>query len=982
VIRASALLALLAAALHAERLAVKSYGTVDGLPSERIQLIAQDSHGFLWFATADGLSRFDGYEFTNYGVAQGLPHPLVGDFLEARDGAYWVATYTNLCRLRLTPGGPSVEVLPPATASALGFDPAALLQDTGGGLWCGVASHGLFHIERGPHPTGWTMRPIDLKAPYPFGVVSLLEDRREPGVIWAGTNDGVYRRRPDGRVNRIEAIRGVVEALIQDRHGRIWAGTRSGLFAFIPGPGPTPDSLRVYRKADGLADDDIKALLESSDGHVWAGCLIHGITEFIPAANGAHILRTYGRAEGLSDETILSLAEDRAGNLWAGGESGGAMKIIRRGFTTFTRADGLGADRVSAVFEGPGGELYVSTGPPGDQFNRWNGSRFDSRSVRTGWRLLLDRAGGWWGAHGPALHQFGKRSIEQLPNVPPSAVYTVTDNLPGRYIYRMFEDSHGGIWASTAGAPNRVVRWDREARRLSESGPTNPPVEQLVSAFAEDRAGNIWLGLYGEGVVRYRGGAFHVYRPSDSVPAGHISALYLDHAGRLWIASGSGGLGRVDAPDAAQPRFSSYTTTQGLSSNAVFAIAEDRWGRIYAGTRRGVDRLDPGAGRIRQFTVGDGLPRGSVYVAYQDRRGDLWFGTAQGLARLTPDLDAESGPPPVYISGLQAGGGRHFASAPGQMFELEPDQNFIQVSFSGITFAPGEQLRYQYRLEGSSAGWSLPTGQRSVVFSSLPSGKYRFVVRAVNSSGRVSSAPAVVDFAVLPRLVERWWFRLLAALALSFTIYAVYRYRIEQLLAVERIRMRIATDLHDDVGASLSQIAVLTDVLGRRINRDDPRQSEPLQRIAAISRELVDSMSDIVWAVSPQKDRLIDLTRRTRQFAESMLVAAGIELSFEAPEGREETRLSLETRRQVYLIFKESVNNLRHAGCTKVRVRLALEQDTLSLSIEDDGRGLSSRESDGHGIHSMKSRAAALGGSLVVKPGASGGTCVTLRVPF
>jgi signal transduction histidine kinase/ligand-binding sensor domain-containing protein len=985
-----ALLGILAFSLSGERLPVKSYGTSDGLPSERVQHIAQDSRGFLWFSTADGLSRFDGYEFTNYGVTQGLPNPIVNAFLEARDGSYWVATYKSVSRLRLTPQGPSFEIAAPTSPVSLPFIPSTLFQDSRGGLWCGVGSHGLFRIEQSPGARGWTLRQIDMKVPPPFGVISLVEDRRERGVLWAGTNLGLYRRWPDGTVDKVEGIGGFVEALIQDRNGRIWAGTRAGLFSFIPAHDTTPVSLRVYKEADGMANGDVKALLETSDGHIWAGCLIHGVTELTPAQDGSYTLRTYGRAQGLNDETVIALAEDRDGNLWAGGESGGAMKIVHRGFTTFTRADGLGADRISAMFEDRAGELYVSTGVggPGNQLNRWNGRTFQSLSLHVDQAAsalrqvaLQDRTGEWWTARGDRLYRLGKRSFEQLSSALPTAVYATTAGLPGRYLLHIFEDSRGGIWASTYGA---LIRWDRETESLQDLGRTNGPPEQLVSAFADDRAGNIWLGLGGdgEGVVRYRNGRFREYHPSDGVPAGYVSALYVDHAGRLWIASAYGGLGRVDSPDALRPSFVSYTTAHGLSSNSVFSIAEDRWGRIYAGTRRGVDRLDVASGRINRFTVADGLPRGSVSTAFPDRHGDLWFGTAQGLARLSPELEADSPLPPVYISGLQAGSHQHLASASEHALELEPNENFLQVHFSALTFAAGEQLRYQYRLEGSSRDWSSPSEERTVVFSSLPSGKHRFLVRAVNGAGQVSPAPAVVAFSVLPRMTERLWFRLLVALLIGSAIYALYRYRIAQLLAVERIRMRIATDLHDDVGASLSQIAVLSDVLRRRSGRDDPGEFEPLHRIAGISRELVDSMSDIVWAISPQKDRLVDLTRRMRQFAEGMLVALGIEFTFEAPGRGEEIKLNLETRRQVFLIFKESVNNLvRHAGCTRVRVRLALEGDSLSLVVEDNGKGISNGDSDGHGILSMRSRATELGGSLEVRAGDYGGAAVVLRVP-
>jgi ligand-binding sensor domain-containing protein/signal transduction histidine kinase len=979
------LLATAASPLFAERLAVRSYGTADGLPSERIHDISQDSRGFLWFATADGLSRFDGYEFITYGAAQGLPDPVVNAFLETRDGGLWVATSHHVCRLRPAPEGSACESISPAAPTPGVFIPSTLLEDSAGNVWCGVGSLGLFRIEPSPG-RGWMLQPVDLKVPPPFGVITLIEDRNERGVLWAGANTGLYRRRPDGRVDRIDGIPGYVEALIQDRGGRIWAGTRTGLYSFLPGPAGAAVSLEVYRESRGLANSDVKALLETSDGHIWAGSLLHGITEFTPAPGGGYALRTYGKAHGLSDETVISLAEDRAGNLWAGSESGGAMKIVRRGFTMFTRADGLGGDRIGAVFEDRAGELYVSTAAPGSHLNRWNGHGFESLSLHVGreaWGLaqaaLQDRKGEWWTARDDALYRLGGKAFEQLRSAAPAAIYRTAEGAQTNYVSRLFADSRGGIWVSTGGdLHNHLSRWARDTGMTAR----DPPMQELVSAFAEDAAGNIWVGSHGEGVARYRNGEFTSYRTADGVPAGFVSDLFVDHAGRLWIASGSGGLGRVDEPDAARPVFVSYSTSQGLSSNSVFSITEDRWGRIYAGTRRGVDRLDLASGRIKHFTAADGLPRGTVYVAYRDRRDDLWFGAAQGLARLSPERDEDGPPPAAFISAVRAGNRPHLVAAPEQPLELGPDENFLQVNFSSPAFGAGEQLRYQYRLEGSGADWSAASTERSVVFSGLPHGRYRFLVRAVNSAGQASPAPAVVAFTILPQIAERWWFRLLAVLAAAGAIYGFYRYRMEQLLAMERIRTRIATDLHDDVGASLSQIAVLSDLVRRRSHNGDTGQMEPLHRIAGISRELVDSMSDIVWAISPQKDRLIDLTRRMRQFAEEMLVAPGIEFWFDVPARGEEIKLNVETRRQVFLIFKEGIHNVvRHANCTRVRVRLALEGDWLSLAIEDNGRGVAAGGNEGHGIPSMRSRAAALGGSLELTAGPGGGTIVALRVP-
>jgi hypothetical protein len=215
--------------------------------------------------------------------------------------------------------------------------------------------------------------------------------------------------------------------------------------------------------------------------------------------------------------------------------------------------------------------------------------------------LIQDHSGEWWlGAK--TLVRLGRIPLQQIPAARPEAVYGSQGELRGLEVFKMFEDSLGGIWVSLTKGKNRVARWDVHGG-LRMLPPTNGPVEQLVSAFAEDHAGDIWMGLYGNGVVRYRNGAFTQFGAQDGVPAGFVSSLYVDDAGRLWIGSSYGGLGRVDSPAAEHPTVRIYDASHGLTSDEVTSITADQWGRIYAGTGRGIDRLDPATDRVIHYTT-------------------------------------------------------------------------------------------------------------------------------------------------------------------------------------------------------------------------------------------------------------------------------------------------------------------------------------------------------------------------------------------
>jgi len=990
---AGVLLAILfaAATLRAEHLPIKIYTTADGLARNRIYGIMADSRGFVWISTADGLSLFDGYGFVNYSKRDGLPSLFVFDVLEARDGNYWVATNEGLCLLH-PKGGPHLFTVYHRPEPEFNHGANALFQDRNGVIWA-ATDIGLYR-ETGPggtalrHPV-W----IDLGKARQGELDELrclVIDRR--GVLWTGGGSGLYRRLPDGRAESYSTgtgNTGYVEKLLQDADGRIWAGTRAGLCRLVADPHPgQPVVERIYTEADGLGDKDVKALSLAPDGTIWVGTLFGGVSQIRIDANGEAHIRTYRRAQGLSDDSVTALAHDREGNLWVGGESAGLMRIVHGGFVSYGLADGLGSERPSQLLVDQSGSLCavgndVRTGRQAF-ISCFDGEKFGESLFPEGYRwpskpLLQDRSGEWWlGARG--LVRLGRIPFQQIPQARTEVLTAKGDEKAE--VYRMFEDSSGSIWVSLGDHGARVARW-QAGNVLQLLPPTNGPPEQLVSAFAEDHAGDIWMGLYAAGLIRYRNGAFTQFGEADGVPVGRIAALYVDDAGRLWICSMEGGLGRIDSPAAEHPIVRKYEAANGLGSDYIMSIAADRWGRIYVGTGRGVDRLDPATDRLVHYTTNEGLANDEAMFIARDRRGWLWFSTTRGLSRLIPEPDRPSAPPSIRITSLVIDGKAYAVSQLGER-EL-PGLSFpgrdLQITFSSVNFAAGGVLRYQYRLEGPTGQWSPPSDQRTVNLASLSPGDYRFQARAVDGLGQVSEQPATIVFRIPPPVWGRLWFRLILLAVGSLLLYGIYRYRLDRMLELEHIRMRIATDLHDDIGSSLSQIAILSEV-ARRPGEADTDAMDPLGGIARISRELVDSMSDIVWAVNPKRDNLLDLTRRMRQFAGEMLVPGGIEFWFDAEGASGHVTLGADLRRQIFLIFKECINNVaRHSGATRVNIAFTMAGNWLRLTIRDDGCGFDPRRpGNGHGLASMTNRAAGLRGTLEIQSGA-GGTTATLAVP-
>ena len=998
-------------AARAEKIPFRSYTTAEGLAHDRVNRIVRDSRGFLWFCTSEGLSRFDGYEFKNYRQDEGLPHRSVLDFLETRDGRLWLATGDGI--VLFDPAGSARNSInrqesadPPMfrvfrdknlKTDAQSWTVIDLLEDRRGTIWA-ATEYGLYRLDAAEGD--WRLARIDTEGwgPISADFMQLLEDRT--GAMWIGAGKGLYRLLPDGNVQKIDAALRV-EAFLEDRQGRIWVGSGGGesrgLYQFVLTENNQPQLARVFDSRDGLTSDHwMNELLETTDGRIFVA-LGNGLNEYIPTAD-----ENAPQFRALLNEGLVSLGEDTSGNVWLGTASSGALRLARNGFVAYDEADGLKNKQSASILRGSNNELYVLAG----EFHRFDGNRFVSAAplgmLPSSWSTnqisFQDHAGEWWIAGGAGLQRYpAVKKLEDLARTPHKKIYTTADGLFVNSVFQLFEDSRGDIWISTIGhESDSVHRWERATDTIRRYTTADGlPYQNCPTAFGEDSAGNIWMGFYIGGLVRFRQGKFENFTALDGLPAGPIRDFHTDRSGRVWIATSSGGIVRIDEPDAEKPKLINLTTADGMASNQAGCVTEDNFGRIYVGTGRGVNRIDLASGRIKLFTKSDGLPENYIRLCERDAEGALWFGSLKGIARYIPQPDEQTPAPPIFLSDLRVNGvsikklselGETSVGA----LELASDQRQIQIEFFALGFGTGETLRYQYKLESIDADWSEPTVQRTVNFGLSP-GAYNFLVRAVNSDGEPSAAPARVSFTIARPVWQRWWFLVSLGLAVGGIVYLIYSYRLRRLLELEKVRTRIATDLHDDIGASLSKIAILSEVVRQRVSPLAPADaeiSEPLEHIAGTSREMVDSMSDIVWAINPQKDRLSDLIQRMRSLAGEMTELCDIRLlvHLSGVEGRD-LSLGADQRREIYLIFKETLNNLvKHSACSLAEIEFSLEESNLVVTVRDDGKGFEKNGNGasrgGNGLPNMKRRAAGLGGSYEIASEPGAGTTAVLIVPL
>lgn len=1022
------LLTLSAAARPAfgQRLAVRTYTTADGLAGDDVRAILQDARGFLWIATSTGLSRFDGGEFRTYGPADGLPHPAVNALLQDRRGALWIGTSGGLARIR--PGARRFETVP--LGDLRGAPVRLLHQDRAGRIWVGAGTRLMALAQDGDTPSVRDV-PIELPTAPPRGAMWEIESITEDadGCLWIGTTWGLIQRHRDGRAT-LWRVRPMpkddrIYHLSIDGGNRLWIthwglshrpGVNWGVYVLdlagaetgrneplheIAGAIRLGDADRVvapgsvaYATAGGpLGDARLHSVFPSRDGGLWFATE-NGLVRLDAAG-----IRRYGADSGLGFP-IRVVAEDRDGNLWLGGRGSGLSRLELGGFVTYTAREGLDARRVMAIVEDRAGRLCVE-GETADGA-RWFGSlaenRFEPFVPRAtggllywgwGWQhtLVQDRAGEWWLATGSGLFRYpAADSCQALATLQPKAVYGVEHGLSGEDIFRIFEDSRGDLWIAVFGDPG-MFRWRRS---LDTFEPLPDIGLRTATAFAEDRDGGVWMGFYRGGLLRFHRGQWRWFDARHGVPEGFVEDLHVDRSGRLWIAADPGGLARADDPTAEIPRFERASSDDRLGRGAVLSIAEDGWGQIYAADGRGLARFDPGLTRIRRYSTADGLASNSILVSYRDHHGSLWFGTEQGLSRLQPRLQAPPAPPPVFIGGLRIGGLPQLVSQLGDRaignFMLEPRLGRVEIEYGAASLVPGEPLGYQTRLEGEDEDWSAPSSNRSMLYARLAPGEYRFLVRAVSADLR-QGAPAEVAFTVLPPIWRRAWFLALAAMLVASAVTLVYRARVSRLLALERVRTRIATDLHDDLGARLSRISILAEVATRDIDRDPRLARQLLESVGETARGLIEASADIAWSIDPRHEDLRSLVTRIRRFASDMLDGRGIRWTFDAPADGGRLQLSPEHRRHVLLVFQEAINNVaRHAGASNATLSLSVRDRRLEAEILDDGTGFAARGGDtprpGSGLVNMEARARALKGTLRIDSALGRGTRISFSVPL
>lgn len=929
------------------------FGTDAGLPNSALLSVRQASDGYLWIGTWAGVSRFDGVRFTALPLR--LPNLHIRVLQEDRAGAMWIGHGTGVARW--------YDGHLATFDSTQGLAPGLTLNITEGRqgeMW--VASAGGVSRIAGSTVRAWPNAQLG-------GQLLGVAIGRD-GQVVAATSTGFCQMSsgaPDCARVRMPAG---AEHFTIDLNGRWWVGTPTGLYA-VQAPAEAPCVEGCFRGRH------VSRLLAESDGALTVGFLTGGVATIGGPGPDVSVLP----ADGMPPHPVAGIARDREGSLWLATDVSGLLQVKAPRVITIPT---LGTQAMS-IAEGVDGAMWA--GSRCAPVATLQGDRFivNARVGLAGscaLSVLATRAGDVWvGTEAHGLFRWDGQRLERF-----DASSGVESSVPALY-----EDSRGVVWVATTNHVHQYVN-GRLSRPL---GVADGLAGGAVVSFAEDHTRRVWVASNSHGLTLWENGRFRPV-PEVVLPTRHISALRVDSRGDLWIGTADQGLWRLRRDGVEQ-----IGLAEGLGDTLVALILEDEDGHIWTSTTRGIVRFDrqriagdiqPGVwldplviNRVDGMRETEGMGGGFDPSGLRTGDGRLWFSTIAGFVVIDPRrFPSNRTEPPIVIESALIDGEVGGFDAGGAL-RVPAGTEAIEITYTALSLAAPAQVRFRYRLAGADQSWHDVGGRRTAFYNRLRPGDYTFEVLATNSDGLWASAPAQLKVVVAPFLWQRTSVQVAGALlVLSLTGTLGHRLaktrarrRLEELereQALTRERTRIARDLHDDLGSRLAQIALIAQT----------GSSAPLDRIASTAREAMQTMDELVWSVNAKNDTVESFAGYVAEFAEEHLSLADLRVRLHFQPDLGTRQLSADTRRHLFLAFKEAVHNVvKHARASEVRVHLSVDAATLVLEVIDDGCGMpaGAARGMGNGLQNIRTRVEAVGGRVTFETRRDGGTTVRFVVP-
>jgi ligand-binding sensor domain-containing protein/signal transduction histidine kinase len=951
---------------------VANWSVEQGLPQHTVKAIRQTKDGFLWVGTYNGLARFDGLRFTTFNTAN-TPAMRSEDITwleEDRQGRLWIGTDHGLVRYekgQFFTAGEAQAFRDAYITKIIELPDGTLLVATDQGIFKRTAGKFLeIPIPNASWPTRHSLHAVD-----------------PSGNLWLSHRSDLYAWK-DEQVQWHARLPGEIGILFADYSGTLWCGLHTGAISRV-----TKGGVEEFSQLQELRKQD---LYQTRNGDIWIATQQGVIRE----RHG--IMLQISKKDGLPTDIIKTLYEDREGNIWLGTSGSGLVRLREKLLETHSTQNGLSSDDAITILEDRQRRIWLGTFEGG--LSRFENGRWTPHKppefpahVRDVISLCQTRDGAiWFGSYGRGAFRLDGSGIQHV----------ITNETVIRAI---FEDKEGGLWFGSSKFGVEHLKGQTVAHYNTENGLSL----NFITAIAQDRSGDIWVGTE-NGLNRIAGGKVARFFKEDGLGANLVNALLTDQSGTVWIGT-SGGLSRYKNGSLA-----TVTTTQGLAQDVVTQIVEDDNGNLWMGSRSGIFRarkqnlnevMDGLNGHVHcvSYTKADGLPSLSFVPGFQPTcmkasDGRLWFCGPRGVVVIDPKRMLRNElPRPVFIESLLVDGEDMFGPAQRarrQHSELErsgaelqerdsiplkiqPGARRLEFQYTSLDFSSPEQVQFRCKLEGYDEDWQFVGTRRTAYYTRVPPGQYRFRVAVALGEAKEDEHQASIALILQPHFRQTWWFRPLLFTFSAAILVSFYRLRTRHVREVEQMRWRIASDLHDEVGSNLSNIALLAHLAKAEQKNSSTPQTE-LAEINRVALATANSVRDLVWFINPECDTLGELTRQMEATARQTLPLAVVD--FESEVRIPSRQLSLQFRRHLFFFFKEALHNvLKHAQARHIRIHFRERDGLLDLSIGDDGVGYDAASvKRGHGLNGMRRRAVDLDGTLTMESRSGEGTQIVLKV--
>jgi len=1023
----------------------------DGLSQITVHSILQDSKGFLWFGTEDGLNRYDGYNFIIYKNDPSNQNSISDNFIwkifEDSDSNLWIGTNSgglNKFDYELNEFVHfRVEAQKENSISENNI--RSILEYENGKLLIGTNSEGLdiFDVEAKTF-NNYKFNLTENSDYNSNAIRALCKD--EEGIIWIGTEGGgliefnaklnsvvIHKHDP---LNNESLSSNTIWSLECGNDNIIWVGTYSGGLnkynkttkKFIRFNSEGEDGNIANVNITDL-DVDKNKLLISTEGGL---SILDLQTKKI--INYQHNISDFG---SISNNFIRTCFIDRTNLIWLGTVGGGVNKAnTSKKFNHYNHnpsdPNSLNHNMIRAISEDSFGNLWIGTLGKGlNKFDR-STNRFEHfESLTNNENSLSDniitsiwedtKKQLWVGTWGGGLNRinFSKGMSNGKIESVSHFVHNAQDSnsIISSIIQAVFEDSKHNIWIGTEDGLDLYDESSSKFYHFTHNHQDSSSISDnriQSKCILEDRSGNLWIGTW-KGLNKIQ--LMHdkqnpeskhiksvrfLYNPldSNSLSDNRVISLYEDQSHSLpdkmilWVGTIGGGLNKVEiVPNnngEDSYKFMRFTEKDGLASNVVYGILGDNEGNLWLSTNNGISKFNLSEEVFRNYDTRDGLQSNQFFwgAAHKSKSGELFFGGINGLNSFFPNklVDNKNIPPVLItnctISPLDSPNDNNVTkiNTIGDLKKIRIPYNKYRIDFefTALDFTMSKKNQYSYFLENYDQSWSEKQNSNIATYTNIAEGDFTFQVVGSNNDGTWNKTGASFRIIIETPFWKTWWFIVLVMIFFALIIAYFIVTQVKNMLAVERLRTKLAADLHDNIGSSLTEISILSEVINTRLKTSDDDVQKNLNKISSKSRYLIDKMSDIVWLVNPQRDSLYDLILRLQDTYSELLAETSISFRSENLRTLEKISLSMEHRQHLFLVFKEAINNaIKYSNCSEIILNAVVEGKKLEMILSDNGVGFEQEGLiKGNGLSNMTERAKKIGGKLIIHSEIGKGTLV------